>query len=142
MRTSLGLLPLGTAAGRFVFITFAALALSVSTGRVVAGPMSAPITSGLSVAPVVAAHVVLAAALPIGGVFFTPLLAQSSPETAIERFLAFMSKLFLVIGCIVIAFGSFELGRGRVMEGLLSVAAGFVLAIAIPLMKWLLTLGS
>ena len=40
----------------------------------------------------------------------------------------------------MIAYGAYELGRGHISEGLLSVLAGFLLAIAIPLMKWLLTL--
>ena len=67
-----------------------------------------------------------------------PLLAQAAPDGSIDTFLNFLAKAFLIIGSIVIAFGGYEISRGRVVEGLMCVFGGLLLAMAIPLMKWLL----
>ena len=71
-----------------------------------------------------------------------PMLAQAAPDQAIETFLSFLAKLFIIIGAIAIGYGGYEIARGRVVEGLLSVFGGLVLAMAIPLMRWLTKIGT
>lgn len=73
---------------------------------------------------------------------FSPLLAQSDPSAIVNKAVNFLKDIFLVIGCIVIAYGGYEISRGRVVEGLMCIFGGLVLAIAIPLMKWLLQIAA
>ncbi len=73
---------------------------------------------------------------------FSPLLAQSDPSAMMKKAVDFLKDVFLVIGCIVIAYGGYEISRGRVVEGLMCIFGGLVLAIAIPLMRWFLQIAA
>ena len=68
---------------------------------------------------------------------FLPFLAQADPTGPITTFLTFLTQIFLIIGGILIAYGGYEISRGRVVEGLLCILGGLLLALAIPVMKWL-----
>ena len=81
-------------------------------------------------------------AIKVTGIAFTPLLAQADPTAPIEKFTHFLGEVFLIIGCITIAYGGYEVARGRVVEGLMCILGGLLLALAIPIMKWLQLLAS
>lgn len=70
--------------------------------------------------------------------YLFPLLAQVSIDGAVDSFLVFLAKIFLILGALVIAYGGYLIHQGRVSEGLLGLLGGFILALAIPLMKLLL----
>jgi hypothetical protein len=78
--------------------------------------------------------------LGISTQFLVPILAQASFDTAVQRFLDFLAKVFLILGAMVIAYGGYLIHQGRVAEGLLALLGGFILAMAIPLMRFLLSL--
>ena len=78
----------------------------------------------------------------LAGSGFLPFLAQADPTGPINTFLTFLTQIFLVIGAILIAYGGYEISRGRVVEGLLCILGGLLLALAIPVMKWLQHLAS
>ena len=82
------------------------------------------------------------AVLKVPGFGFSPLLAQSDPSAVVIKAVDFLKVIFLTIGSIVIAYGGYEISRGRVVEGLMCILGGLVLAIAIPLMKWLLQIAA
>ena len=79
-------------------------------------------------------------ALPASVLGFTfeliPMLAQASLDASVDRFLAFLAKVFLLLGALVIAYGGYLLHQGRVSEGLLGLLGGFILALAIPMMRF------
>ena len=66
------------------------------------------------------------------------MFAQASFDTAVQRFIDVLAKVVLILGCLVIATGGYFIHQGRVSEGLLGLLGGFVLALAIPLMRFLL----
>jgi hypothetical protein len=68
---------------------------------------------------------------------FLVFLAQATPFAPIEQFLLLLGMFCLIIGVILLAYGGYQISQGRVTDGLLSVLGGFILAIAVPLMKWL-----
>ncbi len=63
-------------------------------------------------------------------------------DQPVDNFLNFLTKIFLIVGSLVIAYGGYLLHQGRVSEGLLGFVGGFILAIAIPLMKALIGLST
>ena len=69
-----------------------------------------------------------------------PMLAQASPDQAVTRFLDFLAKIFLILGSLIIAYGAYLIHQGRVAEGLLGLLGGFILALAIPLMRFFLSI--
>jgi len=77
------------------------------------------------------------AVVKLPGLAFRPVLAQAAPTAPVDNFLTFLAKLFLVIGAIMIAYGGYEISRGRVVEGFMCTFGGLLLALAIPTMKWL-----
>lgn len=78
-----------------------------------------------------------------GGIpLLVPLLAQAAPDQAIDTFLSFLSKVFLIIGAISICYGGYEIARGRLQEGLLAISGGLVVAIAVPTARWLMKVGA
>ena len=124
---------------RYACLILVMIALGVSTAPVPARAAAAPLGFGTS--PAANAAVLIGqGAWMIDFALHLPLLAQAAPEPAIERFLSFLAKVFIVIGAILIAFGAYELSRGRITEALFSVVAGLLLALSIPLMRWLNTI--
>jgi hypothetical protein len=73
-----------------------------------------------------------------GGFSVVPILAQASVDGAVDRFLSFLAKIFLILGVLIIAYGGYLIHQGRLSEGLLAILGGFILALAIPLMKLLM----
>jgi hypothetical protein len=106
--------------------------------------LAAPVAARCEAVPASATHAWMSelGAQDRASSLLVPLLAQAAPDQAIETFLNFLAKLFIIIGAIAIGYGGYEVARGRVVEGLLSVFGGLVLALAIPLMRWLTKLGS
>ena len=72
--------------------------------------------------------------------FLKPMLALASPDQAVSRFLDFLAKIFLILGSLIIAYGAYLIHQGRVAEGLLGLLGGFILALAIPLMRFFLSI--
>lgn len=64
-----------------------------------------------------------------------PILAQATIDRPVENFLSFLTKLFLILGCLLIAFGAYLTSQGRFPENWLPLVGGFILALAVPLMK-------
>jgi hypothetical protein len=122
-----------TLIGSLLLLTGASRALAATPQSIISLPASLKTLS----TPLVA---ITPMARPVSLPAITPMLAQADPTGPVEKFIHFLSEIFLVIGCIVIAYGGYEISRGRVVEGLMCILGGLILAIAIPLMKWLLQL--
>lgn len=67
-----------------------------------------------------------------------PVLAQASPPDMINKFLDVLAPLLLASGSIIIAYGGYEIHRGRLSEGLHNLLAGLIVAMSIPLMRYFL----
>ena len=69
------------------------------------------------------------------------ILAQVDPNAAIESFKLLLGKLLLLVGVGVMAYGGYLVSRqGHLMDGILCIIGGFLIAIAIPLMSYLASL--
>ena len=71
-----------------------------------------------------------------------PLLAQASPDAAIVRFLEFLAKILMLVGVVMIFYGGWKIHRGETQEGLLAIVGGFIVALAIPIMKFLISIAT
>lgn len=70
-----------------------------------------------------------------------PILAQAAGVPGIDGFLDFLAQICIIIGVVVIATGGYLIAlRGRIEEGLLCIVGGFILAAALPIMRYLVTL--
>lgn len=68
------------------------------------------------------------------------LLAQASPDAKIEAFLAFLGKVMMLIGVVMIFFGGWKIHRGETADGLLAIVGGFIVALAIPIIRYFFSL--
>ncbi len=68
------------------------------------------------------------------------MLAQASPDAAIDRFLEFIAKVMMMVGAIMIFFGGWKIHRGEISEGLLAILGGFIVALAIPIIRFFFSL--
>ena len=69
------------------------------------------------------------------------LLAQASPDTAIQSFLAFLAKVMLLCGVVAIFWGGWKISRGETADGLVALVGGFIVALAVPIIHYLASLG-
>src|SRR5262245_9631060 len=68
-----------------------------------------------------------------------PLFAQASLSSAATEFIsAVLAPVLLLIGIVVIAYGGFLINQGRTQEGLMAIIGGFIIAVAVPVMKALM----
>ena len=68
------------------------------------------------------------------------LLAQASPDPSIDAFLVFLAKIMLLIGVTMVFYGGWKIHRGEVQEGLLAIIGGFIVGLAIPIVRFLSSL--
>jgi|ERR1017187_2117934 hypothetical protein len=70
-----------------------------------------------------------------------PLLAQTSMDSSINSFMDFITKVNVLIGVVVIVYGGWNISRGETERGLVSLIGGFIIALAVPIMRFLVGLG-
>lgn len=69
------------------------------------------------------------------------LLAQTSIDLPLNNFLAFLSKIMLLIGVVMIFYGGWKIHRGETSEGLLAIVGGFIVALSVPILRVLAGFG-
>lgn len=68
------------------------------------------------------------------------LLAQAGQPLPIDAFLDFLSKIMLIFGVVAIFWGGWKIARGELGEGIMAIAGGFIMIIAIPIARHLMGL--
>lgn len=68
-------------------------------------------------------------------------LAQTTLDGPIVNFLNFIAKLDIVIGVSVVVAGGWRVHRGDTAEGLAAMAGGLIIALAVPIIRFLAGLG-
>lgn len=69
------------------------------------------------------------------------ILAQVDPNAAIDSFKNLLAKFLLLIGVVVLCYGGYLIARGHQLEGIMCIIAGFLIAIAVPIITYLAQLG-
>jgi hypothetical protein len=69
------------------------------------------------------------------------ILAQAAPDVPINNFLGFLSKIMLLCGVVAIFWGGWKTSRGETAEGVLAIIGGFIIALAVPILRYLGSLG-
>lgn len=69
------------------------------------------------------------------GVPATGFLAQASGIPGIGPFLEFLQAVAVLVGMCLILFGAWKLHQGDVASGALSLVAGFLCVVAVPLIR-------
>ena len=69
------------------------------------------------------------------------LLAALSFDTAVDNFINFLAKILLLIGIIIMLWAGWSIHEGKIREGLMALIGGLIVALAIPLAKWIISLG-
>jgi len=70
-----------------------------------------------------------------------PLLAQTSMDSSITSFLDFLTKVGMLVGVVAIVYGGWNISRGETERGLVALIGGFIIATAVPIVKFLAGLG-
>jgi ABC-type bacteriocin/lantibiotic exporter with double-glycine peptidase domain len=65
----------------------------------------------------------------------TPLLAQQSPIPGLTQFLSFLQTVTVLVGICLVLYGAWQVHQGRVSEGALSLVAGFLSCLAVPIIR-------
>lgn len=68
------------------------------------------------------------------------ILAQIAGGPDIQSFKAFLAKILLLVGVIIVAYGGWQIAHGRQSEGLLCLVGGLLMAMAIPLITFFASL--
>ena len=70
------------------------------------------------------------------------LLAALAFDTAVDTFLNFLTKILLLVGIVIMLWAGWSIHEGKIREGIMALIGGLIVALAIPLAKWIITLGS
>jgi hypothetical protein len=73
--------------------------------------------------------------VPVQGVASVLFLAAVSVDDAIKQFIEFLSRIMMVIGIAVVFYGGWKIHRGEVEEGVLALIGGFIVCLAVPIIK-------
>lgn len=65
----------------------------------------------------------------------TAFLAQTSGIPGVGQFLEFLQAMAVLVGICLILFGAWKLHQGDVASGALSLVAGFLCVVAVPLIR-------
>lgn len=65
----------------------------------------------------------------------TAILAQASSIPGVGPFLEFLQAVAVLVGICLILFGAWKLHQGDVASGALSLVAGFLCVVAVPLIR-------
>ena len=68
------------------------------------------------------------------------LLAQAAAEPPIEPVLQFLGKIMMLVGVVMVFYGGWKIHRGETEDGILAIIGGFIVAMAIPIMKYFFSL--
>ncbi len=68
------------------------------------------------------------------------LLAQSTIDPSIDRFLEFIAKITMLVGISVVFMGGWKIHRGEAGDGILAIIGGFIIALAVPIIKFLFSI--
>lgn len=68
------------------------------------------------------------------------LLGQASLDASIDRFLEFLAKIMMLVGVVLVAYGGIKIHRGESADGLMAIVGGFVVAAAIPIVRFLFSI--
>lgn len=64
------------------------------------------------------------------------LLAQASVDDPINNVLHFFSKILVMIGLCAVAFGGWRVHRGEASDGLMALAGGFIIILAVVITRY------
>ena len=67
-------------------------------------------------------------------------LAQAGQPLPIDAFLDLLGKIMLLCSVVSISWGGWRITRGEVGEGVMAIVGGFVIVIAIPIARHLMSL--
>ena len=67
-------------------------------------------------------------------------LAQAGQPLPIDAFLDLLGKIMLLCSVVSISWGGWRITRGVVGEGVMAIVGGFVIVIAIPIARHLMSL--
>lgn len=74
----------------------------------------------------------------MGGVM--PILAQAAAEPNFEPIYAFLSKVMTLVGVSVVFYGGWKVHKGEPEAGIMAIIGGFIISMAIPIIKFFSTL--
>jgi len=63
------------------------------------------------------------------------ILAQASTVPGLVAFLAFLQTVSILTGICLVLYGAWQLHQGRVSEGVLSLVAGFLSCVTVPIVR-------
>lgn len=63
-------------------------------------------------------------------------LAQMDPKDALKSFLEFLSWVLITLGVCLVAYGAILIAQGRHLDGVVSIVAGFILVLAVPIVYY------
>lgn len=69
--------------------------------------------------------------------WFVPVLAQATFDSALTAFVAFLSRILLLIGIAVVAYGGWLISQGKNADGVMAIIGGFVIVAAVPIIRLL-----
>lgn len=72
----------------------------------------------------------------------TPLLAVGAAEPDIELIFGFLSKILMLVGIVMIFYGGWKTHRGETSDGILAIIGGFIVSMAIPIIRYFFSLFS
>ncbi|MCC6235527.1 MAG: hypothetical protein IT580_23025 [Verrucomicrobiales bacterium] len=62
-------------------------------------------------------------------------LAQATSIPGLDQFMGFLQTVTLLVGACLILFGAWQIHQGRVAEGALSLVAGFLSCVTVPVLR-------
>ena len=65
------------------------------------------------------------------------IFAQTDIDQSIDRFLAFLANVMMLIGVVMVFYGGHKIHRGDASDGLMAILGGFIVALAVPIMRFL-----
>lgn len=66
---------------------------------------------------------------------FAPMLAQANAIPGLDSLLQFLQTVAVLVGLCLILYGAWQIHQGHVSHGVLSLIAGFIAVITIPLVR-------
>jgi hypothetical protein len=69
------------------------------------------------------------------------ILAQADVNSAITSFTTFLGRILMLVGIVIVAWGGWQVARrGEHADGLIAIVGGFIIAMAIPIIKFFASL--